>query len=275
MRINNKTITTISNKSLDSITYKIIDTYAMIFKEYVSMINESKHCCNSINLITTMFIGMNAIHRVFEYILIKTKNIEKVCYYSKKAFYYYLEYMEQVYSSNLHQNLNQMDAILFVYKKTIFDLYNGDNEDTFCTMTNIITSNGEIMIIDDTNLQIILKKISIYMNTFFYWENMETNISFYDRKELCSHYLDIFIKKCFCNNQIIPFLEIMQKKILMKYQCYLLLLKELLELNERKKNSSDIDINEWTLNKFYFLKCDFEEKIDDNNIKGLVKWVFD
>jgi hypothetical protein len=271
MRLNNKTI---SNKSLDLITYKIIDTYVMIFKEYISMINESKHCCNSNNLITTMFIGMNAIHRVFEYILIKTKNIEKVCYYSKKAFYYYLEYMEQVYSSNLHQNLNQMDAILFVYKKTIFDLYNGDNDDTFCTMTNIITSNGEIMIIDDTNLQIILKKISICMNTFFYWENMEINISFYDRKELCSHYLDIFIKKCFCNKQIIPFLEIMQKKILMKYQDYLLLLKELFELNERKKNCSDIEINEWTLNKFYFLKYDFEKKINEKNIKNLVKWVF-
>jgi len=163
---------------------------------------------------------MNTIHRVFEYILIKTKNIEKVCYYSKKTYYYYLEYMEQIYSSNLHQNLNQMDAMLFVYKKTIFDLYDGENEDTFGTMTNIIASNGEIMNIDDDNIQNMLKKISKIMNTLFYWEN--TEFTFYERKELCN-YLDFFMKKCFSVPQIVQFLEILQKKITMKYPEYLLL----------------------------------------------------
>jgi hypothetical protein len=213
---------------------------------------------------------MNAIHRVFEYILIKTKNIEKVCYYSKKTYYYYLEYMEQIYSSNLHQNLNQMDAMLFVYKKTIFDLYDGENEDTFGTMTNIIASNGEIMNIDDDNIKNILKKISKIMNTLFYWEN--TEFTFYERKELCN-YLDFFMKKCFSVPQIVQFLEILQKKITMKYPEYLLLLKELFDLNE-KKMKKICDIDDWTLNKFYIQKNDFEDKINENNIKGLVKWCF-
>jgi len=262
-----------ANKSLASKTDKIIDTYSSILKEYISTINESKH---GDNLTTIVFIGINAIHRVFEYILIKTKNIEKVCYYSKKTYYYYLEYMEQVYSSNLHQNLNQMDAILFVYKKTIFDLYNGDNEDTFGTMTNIITSSGEIIVIDDAILQSIMKKLSKIMNIFFYWENNETNINFYDRKELCNQYLDIFIKKCFLNNQIVIFMEKIQKVTMMKCPEYLLVLKEIFELNEKKRKAiCETDLNDWSLNKFYIQKYEFEEFINDNNMKGLVKWVFD
>jgi hypothetical protein len=180
--------------------------------------------------------------------------------------------MEQIYSSNLHQNLNQMDAILFVYKKTIFDLYDGENEDTFGTMTNIIASNGEIMNIDDNNIQEIMKNISKFMNILFYWENIE--ITFYERKELCN-YLDFFITKCFSINKIQPFLEILQKRILLKNSEYLLLLKEIFDINEKKrKNSCDIDINEWVLNKFYIQKNEFEELINENNIKGLVKWVF-
>jgi len=262
MRLNNKS----------PIIDKITDTYVGILKEFVTLINESKHCDNPNNLIITMFIGMNTIHRVFEYILMKTKNIEKVSYYSKKTYYYYLEYMEQIHSSNLQQNLNQMDAILFVYKKTIFDLYDGENEDTFGTMTNIIASNGEIMIIDDNNLQEIMKKISKIMNSLFYWEN--NDFTFYERKELCN-YLDFFMKKCFSVPHIVHFLEILQKKIYIKYPEYLLLLKELFDLNEKKiKSYCDIDIKDWTLNKFYIQKNDFEDKINENNIKGLVKWVF-
>jgi hypothetical protein len=262
MRLNTKT----------PIIDKITDTYVSILKEFIGLINESKHCDNPNNLIITMYIGMNAIHRVFEFILIKTKNIEKVCYYSKKTFYYYLEYMEQIHSSNLQQNLNQMDAILFVYKKTIFDLYDGENEDTFGTMTNIIASNGEIMNIDDEILQSLMKNISKIMNILFYWEN--NDITFYERKEICN-YLDLFMKKCFSITQIINFLEILQKKITIKHSEYILLLKELIDLNDKKiKKTCDNDINEWTLNKFYIQRNEFEDKINENNIKGLVKWVF-
>lgn len=249
---------------------KIIETYVSILKEFIGLIDDSKHCDNPNNSIITMYIGMNAIHRVFEFILLKTKNIEKVCYYSKKTFYYYLEYMEQIHSSNLQQNLNQMDAILFVYKKTIFDLYDGENEDTFGTMTNIIASNGEIMNIDDETLQNMLKTISKIMNILFYWENNQ--ITFYERKELCN-YLDFFMKKCFSTPHIIIFLEILQKKTTIKQSEYILLLKELIEMNE-KKIKKICDINEWTLNKFYIQKNEFEDKINENNIKGLVKWVF-
>ena len=47
-------------------------------------------------------------------------------------------------------------------------------------------------------------------------------------------------------------------------------------VNEKKRKViCESDLNDWSLNKFYIQKCEFEEKINENNIKGLVKWVFD
>ena len=47
--------------------------------------------------------------------------------------------MEQVYKTNLQNNLNQTDAVLFIYKKTIFEIQNGNESKIFDTLTNIMT----------------------------------------------------------------------------------------------------------------------------------------
>jgi hypothetical protein len=44
-------------------------------------------------------------------------------YHSQKAFYFYIEFVEQInHDQNAYLKLNSKDAIFFVYKKTIFDI---------------------------------------------------------------------------------------------------------------------------------------------------------
>jgi hypothetical protein len=44
-------------------------------------------------------------------------------YHSQKAFYFYIEFIEQInHDQNAYLKLNSKDAILFVYKKTIYDI---------------------------------------------------------------------------------------------------------------------------------------------------------
>jgi len=74
--------------------------------------------------------------------------------------------MEQIYRSNLCQNLNHMDAVMFVYRKTIFDLYDGETEDSYNTMTNIITYNQDNIISDEPDAA-LFPKLSRFVNTFF------------------------------------------------------------------------------------------------------------
>jgi len=260
---------------------KIIDIYVKVIGEYIELISESKYMNETNTPISSMYVGMNAIHRVFEYVIIKTKNIEKACHYSKKTFYYYLEYMEQIYRSNLCQNLNHMDAVMFVYRKTIFDLYDGETEDSYNTMTNIITHNQDNIIIDELDTG-LFPKLSKFINTFFYWENSE--ITFIQRKELFNNYLLRFLRTLSNVSKIkhtnvleksTRILDFIQKYECVKYTMYDKLLKEMVEYIEKKKKTIynfDDDGSDFILKAFVERET-FSEKLRDGNIKDFVHWI--
>ena len=63
---------------------RVILKFALIIKEYIDLMNQNVTLKNISNPNNSLFIGMNAIHRVFEYILIKNKNIDHAYYYSQK-----------------------------------------------------------------------------------------------------------------------------------------------------------------------------------------------
>jgi len=268
------------NKSTTEKTH-IIDKYNIIIKEFFDLILNSESMNELKYPITSLYIGINSIHRVFEYVLLKTKSIEKAYYYSQRTYYYYLEYMEQIHRSNLSQSLNHMDAILFVYKKTIFDLYDGNEQnDTSNKITNIMTLNNTVLIIDENEWRELFTKISKIINTIFDWNNIELN--FYQRKDICDNYLGKFLLRGQNIDLTISYLEIIQEKIQFDYKQYEYLLKELLkicEIYEKSKKQrtgfdSESDKNEYFLMKFYIEEPIFREKLKGGNMKELVQWLY-
>ena len=101
-----------------NIKTRIVDKYYIVIEELLNQLEKILTNVSDIDISTCMFIGLNSIYRVFEYVLIKTKNIEKAYYYAQKTYFYYIEYMEQIHKTNLQNALNQTDAVLFIYKKT-------------------------------------------------------------------------------------------------------------------------------------------------------------
>ena len=69
--------------------------------------------------------GIETLIHVFSVIFYYTKNLELTFYHTQKAYYFYIEFIEQISDDNVtFLQLSSRDAILFVYKKTIFDLNN-------------------------------------------------------------------------------------------------------------------------------------------------------
>ena len=68
--------------------------------------------------------GIKTILHIMFNIFINTKNIDITVYYGKLSITYYIEFLNQINSNNTNTfiNLTLKDAILFVYKKTIFNL---------------------------------------------------------------------------------------------------------------------------------------------------------
>ena len=67
--------------------------------------------------------GFDTITRVFTGLIEYTKNIDLAFYHSQKAFYFYIEFIEQISDvQNSFLQLTSRDAVMFVYKRTIFEV---------------------------------------------------------------------------------------------------------------------------------------------------------
>jgi hypothetical protein len=251
---------------------QILETYGKLINEYFGLLNESEIMKEMNFPISSVYIGLNAIHRVFEIILMKTKSIEKTYYYCQRAYYYYLEYIEQIYRANLSQNLNHMDIILFVYKKTIYDTYDGDDNDNSHTLSNIMTLNNETLVFDEKEWRKILLKITKMINVIFYWEN--TKIEFHEHQAISNNYLQRFLHKIDMFDSSLQYLEVIQEKMEMDYVVYDELLKELLKKLESTRIRSGMDSNDCILMKFYIEEPICREKFENGNMKEFVKWLY-
>ena len=224
-------ITNTSNylKSHDLNDYnKIINVYESIINEFLTY-SISAFFIQKKNLL--LFIikrGIETINNCFIQLFMYTKNIDLVLFHCKKAFYYYIEFIGQINEdTHSYLQLTSKDAILFVYKKTIFDIdisyrrnYNAsiEEQDFIKIIFKSTNAINKIMIQylfmefnnDNSDKNLIGKKIlkdtkdiiklfkhkniGIILDSFFIFEKFINNYNFENTKYLllCKY----LIKKC-------------------------------------------------------------------------------
>jgi hypothetical protein len=111
------------NESFDYNIEEVIEKYIFLSNEFLKFILEKTTFKNKNYTKFIIIRGYETITNVFNIILYYTKNVELTFYHCQKAYYYYIEFIEQIYDEqNLFLQLNSRDAITYVYKKTIFEL---------------------------------------------------------------------------------------------------------------------------------------------------------
>lgn len=123
-------------------------------------------------------IGIKTIMHVMYNIFINTKNVEITTYYGKMSITYYFEFINQLCSNNVNNfiNLTLQDAIIFVYKKTIFNLnteykkrYNNYDDDKVLDRIFIINNIINSLHVYNDYIPIkykhIINKLKIISNT--------------------------------------------------------------------------------------------------------------
>lgn len=255
------------------VKFRIIEKYYLIIVDFFNKLKGLHNSNSEIDIQTCMMVGLNSIHRVFQFVLMKTKNIEKSFYYSQRTYVYYIEYINQIYETNLQNTLNHSDAVLFIYKKTIFEFQNSDNNKLFDTITNIMTFEEEITNLNDSDYYDWLTKLTNMIHIFFYWKN--TSFSFDDRYYLMNNYLKQYLLHINEMDNAMKYLEILHEKIYMNYNTYKELLLELLEFHSASNSEliNRIDQEEFFL-KFHIEESILHENLENNNMKGLVKWIY-
>ena len=110
-------------KKLDYLWKEIIDKYLEVIMEYIKYIFENIKI-KKINLSKYIIIrGLDTLTHVFRFLLYYTKNLSMTYYNAQRALYYYVEFIDQISEEEVsYLKLNSNDAILYVYKKTIYQI---------------------------------------------------------------------------------------------------------------------------------------------------------
>lgn len=110
---------------IDNSVSEILTKFVEVILEYMRFISE-KIIMKKKSYYRFIFErGIETLIHVFSVIFYFTKNLELTFYHTQKAYYFYIEFIEQISDDNVtFLQLSSRDAILFVYKKTIFDLNN-------------------------------------------------------------------------------------------------------------------------------------------------------
>lgn len=181
-------INNIDNYNSNLITEKkIINHYLELISEYINYSNEHIIIQNKNKHHFIIKRGLDTISKVFNFLLLYTKNIDLTMYHCKKSYYYYVEFIGQIgYDNNSYLQLNSKDATLFVYKKTIFEINNeyrknfelsDRNKKKLKNVYMLIEITNELfsyMLINEYTSNIIIKKINkIIINLIQNKNNLE------------------------------------------------------------------------------------------------------
>ena len=109
--------------NIDYTVNEILKNFVSAIIEYMRFIAEKITMKNKPYYRFIFEKGIEMLIHIFSIIFYYTKNLELSIYHMKKSYYFYIEFIEQISDNNVtFLQLSSRDAILFVYKRTIFEL---------------------------------------------------------------------------------------------------------------------------------------------------------
>jgi len=244
----------------------ILTKFVIIIIEYMRLIAEKITMKNKPYYKFIFQRGLETLIHVFSILFYYTKNLELTFYHAQKAIYYYIEFIEQISDENVSfLNLSSRDAVLFVYKKTIYEINNEYKR-------NIIEPN-----INEQNLLVFFNSYKyIYKNIIQFIINhkefkYETKIEYInlccDSIELISKQLNKSKMNKKTNDCIYLFISVLSDKKI-EIDDFFKLLDNFIEKINLIKKLDDMKI------KQNIYDSELNNFINNNELDKLVEWIF-
>jgi len=143
-----------------TLTTDILNKYKILVLEYLQFILENTNCKSDEIYKYIILRGLTTITHVFQITFLNTKNLNLSYFHSQKAFYYYVEFIGQITGEqNTFLQLTSKDAVMFVYKKTIFEIHNDYRKSSSSNSTE-----QEVFQILDIYCQILKTVVGHFVN---------------------------------------------------------------------------------------------------------------
>ena len=129
----------------------ILTKFVSSITEYLLLVSDKIHMKNYECFIFIIERGIETIMHVFSMLFYYTKNLDLTFYHSQKAYYFYIEFIEQISDDNVSfLQLSSRDATTFVYKKTLYEI----NIEYKKTMNELTNDEKKVLIDVDTYMYI-------------------------------------------------------------------------------------------------------------------------
>jgi hypothetical protein len=246
-----------------------------IFTKYITLIELFlRECSNNVSIHDITYYkyvlckGIETLSHVFNFLLLYTNNLELTFSHTKQAFCYYIEFIGQIGDDNHgFLQLNSNDAILFVYKKTIFDINNEHrkdfivddknknkiniNEMTIKIYNNIINTIIVSYPFTSKNNSItsdIYGKLNKLLSKMMHLNLAYTEIEYIEKLEVIEYYLTHIIETY--NDEYFTYIDLFLKKL--------------------KNNNITIINLKKKINKYIF-----QEKLQNTTPSKFINWLYD
>jgi len=229
---------------------EILTKFSEILIEYMRFISEKIKIKNKRHYTFIFERGIETLIHVFTMIFYYTKNLDLTFFHSQKAYYFYIEFIEQISDDNItFLQLSSRDAVVFVYKKTIYDI-NNDYKKTCNSLTN-----DESIIMDVLSSYMnIYKKIASFIinNPQFIFEKKEECINnACDKLSQITNQLNKNKVKKPYSECIFLFIKLLIKEQV-RVHMFFIILDEFIKTLQTKKKGIDESILINKINMFYF-----------------------
>ena len=259
------------NQSIQYTTQDVLTKFTEIIIEYMKLISEKINIKKKAHYIFIFERGVETLIHVFSMIFYYTKNLDLSVYHTQKAYYFYVEFIEQISDDNItFLQLSSRDALMFVYKKTIFEISNERKK-------TVSITNEEKIILSymDSQMHIYKKIVSFILrhNEFKYDCKAEYINNCCDKIHTLFRAINKYkIKKNYieCIYLFINLLANKQNEQTITVSVFFNMLEEFVKhLQINKKNILNEKI---VVNKIY--ECDINNYISENGIDTLIDYIF-
>lgn len=241
--------------SFDCSVQDILTKFVSVIVEYMRFMSEKITIKNKHYYRFIFERGVETVSHVFINTLYFTKNLDLSFYHSQKAYYFYIEFIEQISDENVtFLQLSSRDAILFVYKKTIYEI----NQDYKKTMLDLSSEDNATLTAMDFYIA-IYKNIIRYIfldSDFNYTNNVEHIGKCCDKMKLLVAEFNKVKSKKNHSECIYLFTNLLIDKQIKLSVFFNLILEFTKRLQTRKK------IDEQNIRKNMFLDLDLDWELD-------------
>ncbi len=251
---------------IDNSVSEILTKFVEVILEYMRFISEKIIMKNKSYYCFIFERGIETLIHVFSVILYFTKNLELTFYHTQKAYYFYIEFIEQISDDNVtFLQLSSRDAILFVYKKTIFDLNNEYKKN----IPEPTVEEKSILDTADTYIHIYKSIVLFIINhTNFKYENKNEHINTScDAIEFISETLNKNKIKSNHVECVYLFITLLDDKKIEMLDFFRLLDEFIKKVISKKKIDEKV-----IKNKIY--DSELSNFINNNELNKIIEWIF-